>query len=470
MSYLIKPKNYKPLLDLKQTELGIKQIKEFFQLNLSSELRLRRVTAPLFVLKGMGINDDLNGIERPVSFPIKDLGDAQAEVVHSLAKWKRLTLADYHIEPGYGIYTDMNAIRSDEELGNLHSLYVDQWDWERVITDEDRNIHFLKEIVNRIYAAMIRTEYMVYEMYPQIKPCLPQKLHFIHSEELRQLYPNLEPKCREHAICQKYGAVFIIGIGCKLSDGKKHDGRAPDYDDYTTIGLNNLPGLNGDLLLWDDVLQRSIELSSMGIRVDKEALQRQLKEEKEEKRLELYFHKRLMNDALPLSIGGGIGQSRLCMFYLRKAHIGEIQARYAQGMRRTRNSPYIIIMNVQIEESWKAHLAPEFDKDYFRTLTDFVRNEYSQYQIFPPGRLIFNAFNLCPFDKVKVVIIGQDPYHGPGQAHGLCFSVNDGVPFPPSLVNIFKEIKADLGTDAPVTGNLTRWAEQGVLLLMGSLY
>ena len=232
MSYLIKPKNYKPLLDLKQTELGIKQIKEFFQLNLSSELRLRRVTAPLFVLKGMGINDDLNGIERPVSFPIKDLGDAQAEVVHSLAKWKRLTLADYHIEPGYGIYTDMNAIRSDEELGNLHSLYVDQWDWERVITNEDRTVNFLKEIVNRIYAAMIRTEYMVYEMYPQIKPCLPQKLHFIHSEELRQLYPNLEPKCREHAICQKYGAVFIIGIGCQLGDGKKHDGRAPDYDDY----------------------------------------------------------------------------------------------------------------------------------------------------------------------------------------------------------------------------------------------
>ena len=474
MSYLIKPKNYNPLLDLKQTELGIKQIKEFFQLNLSSELRLRRVTAPLFVLKGMGINDDLNGIERPVSFPIKDLGDAQAEVVHSLAKWKRLTLADYHIEPGYGIYTDMNAIRSDEELGNLHSLYVDQWDWERVITNEDRNVNFLKEIVNRIYAAMIRTEYMVYEMYPQIKPCLPQKLHFIHSEELRQLYPDLEPKCREHAICQKYGAVFIIGIGCKLSDGKKHDGRAPDYDDYTTKGLNDLPGLNGDLLLWDNVLQRSIELSSMGIRVDKEALQRQLKEEKEEKRLELYFHKRLMNDTLPLSIGGGIGQSRLCMFYLRKAHIGEIQASiWPEDMRKECEELDIHLiyqtMNVQIEESWKAHLKPEFDKDYFRTLTDFVKSEYSQYQIFPPGKLIFNAFNLCPFDKVKVVIIGQDPYHGPGQAHGLCFSVNDGVPFPPSLVNIFKEIKADIGSDAPATGNLTRWAEQGVLLLNATL-
>ena len=244
MSYLITPEGYKPLLDLKQTELGIKQIKEFFQLNLSSELRLRRVTAPLFVLKGMGINDDLNGVERPVSFPIKDLGDAQAEVVHSLAKWKRLTLAEYNIEPGYGIYTDMNAIRADEELGNLHSLYVDQWDWERVITEANRNVEFLKEIVTRIYA------------------CLPEKLHFIHAEELRQLYPHLEPKCREHAITQKYGAVFIIGIGCKLGDGKKHDGRAPDYDDYTSPGLNDLPGLNGDLLLWDEVLQRSISLDS----------------------------------------------------------------------------------------------------------------------------------------------------------------------------------------------------------------
>lgn len=337
MSYLILPKAYKPLLDLKQTELGIKQIKEFFQMNLSSELRLRRVTAPLFVLKGMGINDDLNGVERAVSFPIKDLGDAKAEVVHSLAKWKRLTLAEYHIEPGYGIYTDMNAIRADEELGNLHSLYVDQWDWERVITADDRNVEFLKSIVTRIYAAMVRTEYMVYEMYPQIKPCLPapSELHFVHAEELRRLYPELSPKEREHAITKKHRAVFIIGIGCKLSDGKKHDGRAPDYDDYSTTGLNGLPGLNGDLLLWDDTLERSIELSSMGIRVDKTALLRQLKEEGEEKRLELYFHQRLMNDSLPLTIGGGIGQSRLCMYYLRKAHIGEIQASiWPEEMRR----------------------------------------------------------------------------------------------------------------------------------------
>ena len=336
MSYLILPKAYKPLLDMKQTELGIKQIKEFFQMNLSSELRLRRVTAPLFVLKGMGINDDLNGVERAVTFPIKDLGDAKAEVVHSLAKWKRLTLAEYGIEPGYGIYTDMTAIRADEELGNLHSLYVDQWDWERVITAADRNVEFLKSIVTRIYAAMVRTEYMVYEMYPQIKPCLPQKLHFIHAEELRQLYPNLDAKGRENAICRKFGAVFIIGIGCKLGDGQKHDGRAADYDDYTTPGLNGLPGLNGDLLLWDDLLGRSIELSSMGIRVDKSALLTQLKEAGQEERLNLYFHKRLMDDTLPLSIGGGIGQSRLCMFLLRKAHIGEIQASiWSDEMRKT---------------------------------------------------------------------------------------------------------------------------------------
>ncbi len=334
MSYLIRPKDYTPLLDLKQTERGIKQIKDFFQLNLSAELRLRRVTAPLFVLQGMGINDDLSGKERAVSFPIKDLGDARAEVVHSLAKWKRLTLADYNIEPGYGIYTDMNAIRADEELGNLHSLYVDQWDWERVITPENRNVDFLKEIVSRIYAAMVRTEYMVYESYPQIRPSLPEKICFIHAEELRQLYPDLEPKEREHAITKKYGAVFIIGIGCKLGDGVEHDLRAPDYDDYSSPGLNGLPGLNGDLLLWNHVLQRSIELSSMGIRVDKEALLRQLKESGNEQRKELYFHKRLLDGTLPLSIGGGIGQSRLCMFYLRKAHIGEIQASiWSEDMR-----------------------------------------------------------------------------------------------------------------------------------------
>ena len=327
MSYLIKPANYKPVLDLKQTEVGIKQIKEFFQQNLSSELRLRRVTAPLFVLKGTGINDDLSGVERAVTFPIKDLGDAKAEVVHSLAKWKRLTLAEYGIGPGYGIYTDMNAIRADEKLGNLHSLYVDQWDWERSITPEQRSVDFLKQIVTRIYSSMRRTEYMVCEMYPQIKSFLPHDIQFIHSEELLQMYPDLTPKEREHAITKKYGAVFIIGIGCKLSNGEVHDMRAPDYDDYTTIDpQTGLPGLNGDLLVWDEVLDRSVELSSMGIRVNKEALLKQLELSGLEERKELYFHKRLLDDTLPLSIGGGIGQSRLCMLYLQKAHIGEIQA------------------------------------------------------------------------------------------------------------------------------------------------
>ncbi|MBQ6063606.1 MAG: aspartate--ammonia ligase [Prevotella sp.] len=326
MSMLIKPIGYQRLLDMKQTEQGIKLIKEFFQANLSTELRLRRVTAPLFVLKGLGINDDLNGVERPVTFPIKDLGDARAEVVHSLAKWKRLTLAEYHIEPGYGVYTDMNAIRADEELDNLHSLYVDQWDWEEVITREQRTLAFLKDVVNRIYAAILRTEYLVCETYPQIKPFLPEKIHFIHAEDLLRMYPDKSAKEREDAICQAYGAVFIIGIGGKLSNGEKHDGRAPDYDDWSTIAENGQAGLNGDILIWYPVLGRSFELSSMGIRVDKESLVRQLKIEGKEERLQLFFHQQLINDRLPLSIGGGIGQSRLCMVLLHKGHIGEIQA------------------------------------------------------------------------------------------------------------------------------------------------
>ena len=326
MSKLIHPHHYHPLLDVHKTEQGIKLIKDFFQQNLSTELRLRRVTAPLFVLKGLGINDDLNGVERAVTFPIKDLGDKKAEVVHSLAKWKRLTLADYQIAPGHGIYTDMNAIRADEELDNLHSLYVDQWDWEAVIRKEDRTLAFLRDVVERIYAAIRRTEYLVCETYEMIKPFLPEKIHFIHSEELLQMYPNMTPKEREDAICRKYGAVFVIGIGGKLSDGKKHDGRAPDYDDWSTIAENGLAGLNGDILIWYPVLERSFELSSMGIRVDKDALLRQLKLEDEEEREKLYFHQRLLNDELPLSIGGGIGQSRLCMVLLHKAHIGEIQA------------------------------------------------------------------------------------------------------------------------------------------------
>jgi len=326
MSYLIKPTGYKATLSMAETEMGIKKIKDFFQQNLSSELRLRRVTAPLFVLKGKGINDDLNGSERAVTFPIKDLNDAKAEIVHSLAKWKRLTLADYGIESGYGIYTDMNAIRSDEELGNLHSLYVDQWDWELVMENSERNAEFLKEVVTRIYAAIVRTEYLVYEMFPDIKPILPKKIKFIHSEELLQMYPDYSAKEREDAITKEHKAVFIIGIGCKLSNGEKHDNRAPDYDDWTTVAENGLLGLNGDLLLWNDVLNRAVEISSMGIRVNPETMLLQLKLTGTEDRKDLYFHQRLLNNELPQTIGGGIGQSRLCMFYLRKAHIGEIQS------------------------------------------------------------------------------------------------------------------------------------------------
>lgn len=333
MSKLIKPVDYEPLLTMRQTEQGIKLIKDFFQQNLSTELRLHRVTAPLFVLKGLGINDDLNGVERPVTFPIKDLGDAEAEVVHSLAKWKRLTLAEYNIEPGYGVYADMNAIRADEELDNLHSLYVDQWDWEMVMTREQRNLDFLKDIVRRIYAAIRRTEYLVCESYSVIKPFLPSEIHFIHSEDLLQMYPDKDVKERENLICKKYGAVFIIGIGDKLSDGKPHDGRAPDYDDWTTPNSDGHKGLNGDILIWYPTLNRAVELSSMGIRVDKEALLRQLKLTGQESRVNLYFHKKLLAGELPLSIGGGIGQSRLCLVLLHKAHLGEIQASiWPEGM------------------------------------------------------------------------------------------------------------------------------------------
>ena len=300
MSKLEIPVDYVPLLNLKQTELGIKNIKDFFQVNLSSELRLRRVTAPLFVESGTGINDDLNGGERPKTA--------------------------YEIEKGFGIYTDMNAIRADEELDNLHSLYVDQWDWELVIGDKDRTINYLKQVVRRIYAAMLRTEYLVYELFPSIKPQLPAEITFIHSEELLQQYPGLDVKQREDAITEGHGAVFVMGIGASLSNGIPHDGRAPDYDDWSTPNTDGYTGLNGDLLIWNPVLKKAVEISSMGIRVDAIALERQLKARNKMERLSLYFHKRLMNNELPLSIGGGIGQSRLCMHYLRKAHIGEIQA------------------------------------------------------------------------------------------------------------------------------------------------
>jgi len=323
---LIIPQNYQSVLSLKETERAIKMIKDFFQENLSAELKLRRVTAPLFVQKGTGINDDLNGLERPVQFPVKDMEGTTAEIVHSLAKWKRMMLADYEIASGYGIYTDMNALRPDEELDNLHSIYVDQWDWEKIIEPEDRTLNTLKDIVDRIYAVMKRTEFIVYETYPEILPTLPEEIKFIHSEELEEMYPELPPKDREDEIAKKYGAVFIIGIGHTLSSGNPHDGRAPDYDDWSTETGNGHHGLNGDIIVWNPVLERAFELSSMGIRVDHEALQRQLKIQKQEMRSELLWHKRLLSGEFPECTGGGIGQSRLCMYFLRKAHIGEVQA------------------------------------------------------------------------------------------------------------------------------------------------
>lgn len=326
MEQLKIPEGYSAPLTIRETEVAIKEVKDHFERALAKSLHLTRVSAPLFVRPETGMNDNLNGVERPVSFGIKEQNEAAAEIVHSLAKWKRYALKNYGFHSGEGLYTDMSAIRRDEDTDNIHSLYVDQWDWERVMCPSERNIDFLKQIVRRIYAALVRTEYLVYEAFPQIRPELPQDIYFIHAEDLLQKYPTLSPKEREDAITKEYGAVFIIGIGGLLSNGEKHDGRSPDYDDWSTPTEDGHKGLNGDLLVWDSVLGRALELSSMGIRVDKEALLRQLALCGAEDRKQLYFHQRLLNDELPQTIGGGIGQSRLCMFYLRKAHIGEIQA------------------------------------------------------------------------------------------------------------------------------------------------
>jgi len=320
------PQNYKPLLGLRQTELAIRQIKEFFQSNLAFELNLMRVTAPLFVLSGTGINDDLNGVERPVSFPVKSIQDSRAEIVQSLAKWKRLQLAGFTCQPGEGLYTDMNAIRPDEDLDNLHSIYVDQWDWERVMRREERTVEYLKQVVRQIYSVILRTERYIGYLYPEIEPVLPDEITFIHSEDLEKHHPDLSPKEREKLACLEHGAVFVIGIGANLPGGKPHDGRAPDYDDWSTPTYNAYKGLNGDILVNYPLLDCAYELSSMGIRVDPPAMLRQLEIRGAMQRKDLFFHQRLLNGELPLSIGGGIGQSRLCMFYLRKAHIGEIQS------------------------------------------------------------------------------------------------------------------------------------------------
>lgn len=320
------PKKYTLKLLPETTEVAIQLIKDSFQKELAKALNLRRVTAPLFVLSGTGINDDLNGVEHPVNFTIDAMGAKKAEVVHSLAKWKRMKLGAYDIAPGYGLYTDMNAIRTFEDLDNLHSLYVDQWDWEKSIREEDRNLDYLKNTVRKIFAAVKKVEAEIYERFPHITPWLPDEVTFIHSQQLLDKYPDLSPKERENEAAKEFGAVFIIGIGAPLSDGKPHDGRAPDYDDWITPNEDGYLGLNGDLILWNPILESGFELSSMGIRVSPESLKAQLKERGCEERENYDFHKALLAGELPYSIGGGIGQSRLCMYLLQKAHIGEVQA------------------------------------------------------------------------------------------------------------------------------------------------
>ena len=306
---------YKQILNDFETQKAISFIKDKFSTELCDSLDLTRVTAPLFVKASSGLNDNLNGVERPVSFDILETGEI-AEVVHSLAKWKRMALHKYGFPIHTGLYTDMNAIRRDEVCDNIHSIYVDQWDWEKIITAEDRNVDYLKATVRSIFGAVKRTAKGVSEKYPQIEICLPEQIAFITTQELLDKYPNRTVKEREYEAVKEYGAVFLMQIGGKLTNGEKHDGRAPDYDDWT---------LNGDILLYNKVLDSAFEISSMGIRVDRNALMKQLKEENAEDRMEFEFHKMLVSGALPLTIGGGIGQSRLCMYLLQKAHIGEVQ-------------------------------------------------------------------------------------------------------------------------------------------------
>ncbi|MFC1771314.1 aspartate--ammonia ligase [Candidatus Margulisiibacteriota bacterium] len=320
------PVNYNSTLNLRETEKAIKYVKDLFQKKLANALNLSRVSAPIAVLNDTGLNDHLNGIERPASFEVKELKKT-AEIVQSLAKWKRAALADYGFQPGEGLYTDMNAIRPDEDLSTFHSIYVDQWDWERVLTRGDRNLDFLKGIVNNIYQVMRQAEQETCASFPSLpKPYLPEDIFFIHAEELDEKYPGLTSKERENAICKEKGAVFLIGIGAPLKDGQPHDGRASDYDDWITETGNGKKGLNGDILLWNPILECAFEISSMGIRVDKEALLKQVEIRNESDKVKLPFHQRLLNDELPLTIGGGIGQSRLCMLLLRKAHVGEVQS------------------------------------------------------------------------------------------------------------------------------------------------
>ncbi|MBU3203634.1 aspartate--ammonia ligase [Clostridium algidicarnis] len=311
------PKAYETKLDIKETEIAIKKVKDYFEDNLTEALNLTRVSAPLFVTSDTGLNDDLNGVERPVSFGIKALEEREAQIVHSLAKWKRMALYRYGFKQGEGLYTDMNAIRRDEDLDNIHSIYVDQWDWEKIILKEERNMETLKGIVKSIYKVFKETEEYICSEYASLNKILPEEIFFITTQELENMYPKLTSKEREHAICKEKKAVFLMQIGGALKSGERHDGRAPDYDDWN---------LNGDILFWYPVLNIALELSSMGIRVDEKTLEKQLSIASCDYKRSLEFHKMLLEGKLPYTIGGGIGQSRICMYFLRKAHIGEVQA------------------------------------------------------------------------------------------------------------------------------------------------
>lgn len=314
---LVIPEGYQAELDIRETEIGIKYCKDFFERELAKQLNLTRVSAPLFVRPETGLNDNLNGVERPVSFGVKEQNDVAVEIVHSLAKWKRFALKRYGFNRGEGLYTDMSAIRRDEETDNIHSIYVDQWDWELIITKAERNVDTLKSVVRRVYAALKNTEKYMSIQYDYIKETLPENITFIFSQELEDKYPTLTPKEREYIAAKEYGAIFIMQIGGALTSGERHDGRAPDYDDWS---------LNGDIIVYYPVLDIALELSSMGIRVDEDSLLSQLKISGCMDRAELPFQKALLMKELPYTIGGGIGQSRICMFYLRKAHIGEVQS------------------------------------------------------------------------------------------------------------------------------------------------
>ena len=317
MSHIVIPEGYKPFLDIKQTEHAIKQVKDFFQRELITQLNLHRVSAPLFVESDSGLNDNLNGVERPVKFGIKEQDDREVEIVHSLAKWKRAALGKYEFSVGEGLYTDMNAIRRDEDTDNIHSIYVDQWDWERIINKEDRNIDTLKDTVKSVYEALRVTEKYIANKYNYVECFLPEEFTFITTQELEDRYPDFTPKEREDKAAKEYGAVFLMQIGDKLAGGEPHDGRAPDYDDWK---------LNGDIIVYFPVLDMALELSSMGIRVDEDSLREQLEKAGCPERAKLPYQKALLEGKLPYTIGGGIGQSRICMFFLRKAHLGEVQA------------------------------------------------------------------------------------------------------------------------------------------------